>query len=50
MESYISLKLGTNIINKNTKQNMKHIIDIAQGIDISMNDDFNSEFINNMSF
>lgn len=38
------------IINKNTKQNMKHIIDIAQGIDISMNDDFNSEFINNMSF
>lgn len=38
------------LINKNTKQNMRHIINIAQGIDISMDEDFNSEFINNMSF
>lgn len=38
------------MLNKNTKRDMQHIIDIAENIDISMDDEFNRQFIDNMSF
>ncbi|WP_446898362.1 ASKHA domain-containing protein [Clostridium sp. LBM24168] len=38
------------LINKNTKKNMEHIISTEETIDISMDDEFNTQFINNMSF
>lgn len=38
------------LINKNTKSKMEHIMNTIESIDISMDDEFNTQFMNNMFF